>query len=1376
MMSKIEDIQKKYQSFNSSQKDLVKLLVLIDSPENKTKILQVCLKAKLKASNKQSYNLINLGQSLELLRGAHLVKKNLDQKYQIHPEVYHFVVQQAIADKRLKVLRKAVVAIFPGLKNPYQAYRYPNELIRDASFAMYNDDYATFQLAVNTLQKDATFYIESLYKKLFIERYGINNIPNLSPEFQFEFYKSQLGAMIVALKDVNEPLRNIQKIASNLKGKDLDLVHHYLSLHALLKGDWATVRKLWDGKDSINALKFKGWLYFAQGYNIKALNRYEKALKAARKKEKSLKTYFDDYHGVIFILALLKDHNTKHISTIKNFFKEVFSHNISNVYLYLGAIVDNLQENPTRAQELFEQEHLYYNLHGLLYLYAQYWTQNFAPKWENYALTLQHKAIKNGYYWVAYNVAVLMQEISTTRQEFYAAKVQELQEILGQIPSLMDVIGLQEEWEVALQALEALHGHHVTPQTHLQSRLIWLVDFERDIIQPKIQRINKNGSWSKGRNAGLDKLVEGSVLEATPHDMRVINTITKASGFYNNNNLQNTYGFYSPSKTFMTLVDHPLLFLYKSPDIACELRQGLVELVVKETSEGYSISPSINIKHEGVYIVKETPTRYQLIQVSEKQVQLAQAIGGKSLDIPFKGKEQLERTLSGLSTIMPLQSDLEFQNDNIPAVEPDARIYIHLLPVGEGFDIEFFVKPFQVSAPYFKPGKGSARVVTKIEAIRTQTKRDLNAEIKALANLIDACPTLANNTPIEENLWQLENPHSCLKLLHELEPFRADNQIVIEWPKGEQLKIKQQIDFSNIKLSISKENNWFGISGTVQVNENLVLDMRHLLNMMQEQQSEFIELDDGQFLALSEDLRTRLDSIYKFTDDDGKIHPLASFAFESLTSEMETVDVDNSWMEHIERLKNIEQKTFEPPTTLQATLRSYQVEGFQWLAKLAEWGVGACLADDMGLGKTIQALAAILNRSNKGPSLVVAPASVCRNWIKEIEKFAPSLHPILFSESDRKQSIEKANANDVLITTYGLLQTESDLFSTRTFETIVLDEAQAIKNSNAKRSQAAMKLEGKFKVITTGTPIENHLGELWNLFRFINPGLLGSLKGFRDRFAIPIEKDRDIETQKQLQLLIRPFILRRHKKEVLTELPEKTEIVLSVDLSLEEQAFYEALRRNAVESLEKDTQQQAGTKHLKVLAQIMRLRRACCNPKLVDSNSTLKSSKLELFGEIVAELIANGHKALVFSQFVGHLQLIEKYIQDKNIQYQYLDGQTPTKKRQERIDAFQKGEGELFLISLKAGGTGLNLTAADYVIHMDPWWNPAVEDQASDRAHRIGQQRPVTVYRLITENTIEEKIIKLHEDKRDLADSLLEGTDASSKLSAADLLDLIKNK
>jgi SNF2 family DNA or RNA helicase len=340
------------------------------------------------------------------------------------------------------------------------------------------------------------------------------------------------------------------------------------------------------------------------------------------------------------------------------------------------------------------------------------------------------------------------------------------------------------------------------------------------------------------------------------------------------------------------------------------------------------------------------------------------------------------------------------------------------------------------------------------------------------------------------------------------------------------------------------------------------------------------------------------------------------------------------------------------------------------------------------------------------------------------------------------------------------------------WQVVVLDEAQAIKNMATKRSQAAMNLQAEFKLITTGTPIENHLGELWNLFRFINPGLLGSLDSFNERFANAIERGQNKAARNQLKRLIQPFLLRRTKNQVLKELPARTEILLQVELSSEEMAFYEALRRQAIAKLE-NSDAQAGAKHLQVLAEIMRLRRACCNPSLIMPDSPVKSSKLETFGEVLQELLENRHKALVFSQFVDHLTILRNYLDEQKINYQYLDGSTPIKERKKRVDAFQNGEGDVFLISLKAGGTGLNLTAADYVIHMDPWWNPAVEDQASDRAHRIGQKRPVTIYRLVAKNTIEEKIVDLHHQKRDLADSLLEGTDVSGKVSTDQLLQLI---
>jgi len=334
---------------------------------------------------------------------------------------------------------------------------------------------------------------------------------------------------------------------------------------------------------------------------------------------------------------------------------------------------------------------------------------------------------------------------------------------------------------------------------------------------------------------------------------------------------------------------------------------------------------------------------------------------------------------------------------------------------------------------------------------------------------------------------------------------------------------------------------------------------------------------------------------------------------------------------------------------------------------------------------------------------------------------------------------------------------------------VVLDEAHAIKNYNTKTSKAAMSLKAGFRIILTGTPLQNHLGEMWNLFQFINPGLLGTLSHFTDHFIKPADNN----ARRRLKKLISPFILRRTKTAVLDELPPKTEIIRKIELSPEEMAFYETLRRRAIETIQNDDSPQ-GAKHLKALAEITRLRQACCNPKIVEPKIDLGSTKLSTFLGIAAELKENGHRALVFSQFVTHLSIVREALNKQGFSYQYLDGSTPAAKREEAVKKFQSGEGDLFLISLKAGGLGLNLTAADFVIHLDPWWNPAIEDQASDRAHRIGQSRPVTVYRLVAENTIEEKIIQLHNTKRDLADSLLEGSDQSAKLSMEELMALIR--
>jgi SNF2 family DNA or RNA helicase len=363
----------------------------------------------------------------------------------------------------------------------------------------------------------------------------------------------------------------------------------------------------------------------------------------------------------------------------------------------------------------------------------------------------------------------------------------------------------------------------------------------------------------------------------------------------------------------------------------------------------------------------------------------------------------------------------------------------------------------------------------------------------------------------------------------------------------------------------------------------------------------------------------------------------------------------------------------------------------------------------------------------------------------------------------------------VIVVSYTLLQQAQQRFAARAWHTVIADEAQAIKNSAAKRSLAVFELEAGFRLALSGTPVENRLAELWSIMRFANPGLLGTLTRFTERFAAPIERDGDRDALQTLKRLIAPFVLRRTKAQVLPELPPRTELSLAVAQAPSEAAHYEALRRQAIEeagrALSSETSAQA---RINILAQLTRLRRAACDPRLVTPGIADAGAKVQAFAELATELVANGHKALVFSQFVDFLKLLREPLDAAGIAYQYLDGGTPAAERTRRIAAFQSGEGELFMISLKAGGFGLNLTAADYVLITDPWWNPAAEDQAMGRAHRIGQNRPVTVYRLVTRGTVEERIVALHQDKRALAESILAEGEATSLPSAEDLIALMR--
>jgi SNF2 family DNA or RNA helicase len=392
-----------------------------------------------------------------------------------------------------------------------------------------------------------------------------------------------------------------------------------------------------------------------------------------------------------------------------------------------------------------------------------------------------------------------------------------------------------------------------------------------------------------------------------------------------------------------------------------------------------------------------------------------------------------------------------------------------------------------------------------------------------------------------------------------------------------------------------------------------------------------------------------------------------------------------------------------------------------------------------------------------------------------LARFAPTLSPVLYAEqADRAACLSKLRKKDVVIVSYGLLVRDAELLAARPFATLVLDEAQALKNPNTRRARAARKLDAGFRIALSGTPFENHLGELWSLFAIVFPGLLGSWEQFRERFAGPIERGKDPEARAALSRVLQPFLLRRTKQEVARELPSRTEIEVPVALSSEEWAMYEDARLAAVAELDRQGKGvRDEQRRFQILAALTRLRLLASHPRLYDGKSAVASSKLRRLLELVDELRREGHRALVFSQFTSHLALVREALDQAGVTSLYLDGSTPAAQRAKLIAAFQAGEAEVFLLSLKAGGTGINLTSADYVIHLDPWWNPAVEDQATDRAHRIGQTRPVTVYRLIARGTIEEQILRMHGDKRALVAGVLDGTGVAAQLTTKDLLTLL---
>lgn len=564
-----------------------------------------------------------------------------------------------------------------------------------------------------------------------------------------------------------------------------------------------------------------------------------------------------------------------------------------------------------------------------------------------------------------------------------------------------------------------------------------------------------------------------------------------------------------------------------------------------------------------------------------------------------------------------------------------------------------------------------------------------------------------------------------------------------------------------LSFSVSSGIDWFDIEAVAHWGDTAVglKDLRQAVR----RRERFIKLADGSIGEIPPEWIQRYRHLFAFaeeTEDGLRLSERHLTLLDEALAGAESAQTDAEFAERKQRLRDFNRIEPQPiPRGFAGTLRPYQKAGYDWLHFLHTYGFGGCLADDMGTGKTIQALAFLQSLRESGHAktadLLVLPRSLLFNWQREAGRFTPGLRLLVHADQSRARDASAFKEHDLVLTTYGTLLRDIAWLKDCRFHYVILDESQAIKNPGAQSARAVRALQAEHRLVLTGTPVENNTVELWSQFAFLNPGLLGSLDYFREEFAGPIERKGDEEAAQLLRRLVRPFLLRRTKDQVASELPPRTERVLLTDMEPAQRALYNQ-KRDHYRALLLGLIDEGGinSARIKVLEGLLRLRQICNHPRLVEHDTRADSAKFELLLETLETLRAEGHKALVFSQFVQMLRLVRDALDARGIRYAYLDGSV--KDRKTPVDAFQNDPAlPFFLLSLKAGGVGLNLTAADYVLHIDPWWNPAVEMQATDRAHRIGQDKPVFVYKLITSDSVEEKIVQLQERKRALVEQIV---------------------
>lgn len=1207
---------------------------------------------------------------------------------------------------------------------------------------------------------------------------------NLPPELLSFCACHLIPSLILDFKQLNPILDIVLPKRDKLYGFALYAIFDAL----ILQGRIEEAEQLF-GNESLDAVQTrKAWLLFQHGNYKEAIAAFSNILAEIRSSSYRTDYYFTAITGIIYIFALLRQGTPKDLVDSFEYSKLGHSNPLwSPVYELLNNFIQSLIYKDSFHFTTFDNAppNAFTEFFSFI---IDYWRDPllFANTRTAEIIRFRNNVATNGYKLIEAECNELLARLdaawipSAPSPVAFWAK--------HRCESLLLCHDVLPPWTIKLNKIKSII---IDEKQKRMSRLAWILEPAPSpaFVSLKLleQQLTKTGKWTKGHAVNVIKLideVEDNQHEWPSHfttqDIHVISLIhdlemlanLHGSGLYelNFNSLAPLYA----------LVGHPNLYWSEKEEmthVTCCKAVPFIRMTEIDGCLRLSLHPA-NPQLKQIIPAHESTELLNLYVFSQIQLHLLKTIGG-SLLIPLAATREIHDSCLALRQHTDILSDVPLDDCNFTFEDATPTPVLNLEFNGDTLMVELLCKPFQQLDQFCAFNSGPIVFIPASTDNSPCFRRNFQTENELITKILSLCPQLTSDCQTTPMNWRLRNRNYILELLLKLNEL--SDFIIVRWKYGKRLKVTNKIGVSNLHIAIHHKNDWFELDGDVKINDRETISFRRLLELASQQKGNFITLDDGQILALANDFKRQLDdfnTLGNFDENGNFIFdrfavPAAQILLED--RQINLSDKPSEWLRQLDEINRAMNMKPDIPQNLSpdVKLRKYQVDGFQWLTRLDAWGAGACLADDMGLGKTIQVLTFILSKADEGPSLVVAPTTVCQNWLEQCQRFTPSLKTVVFGQGNRQETLAQMGPSSLLVVSYGLLQSEIEAFQKVRWRIVVLDEAQAIKNFQAKRSQAVLKLDAQFKIVTTGTPLENNLGELWTLFQFITPGLLKSRLYFMNRFASVNDNEKDGTETERLARIVKPFLLRRRKDQVLKELPPKTEIPFFVELSEKERSFYEAVRRKLLDDINQDIDTNSPQNRIRIIAAITKLRQAACNARLVEPTTDIPSAKLEAFVQLVQNLVAANHKALVFSQFVRHLDIIRPVLDNLGISYQYLDGSTPRKDRTDAVDAFQKGSSDLFLISLKAGGLGLNLTRADFVILLDPWWNPAVEDQASDRAHRIGQTKPVTIYRLIAKNTIEEKIIALHNEKRDLAEKILSGADTPTTITAEELLRLI---